>query len=82
MLGPACSNATGIQEQAGADCLAQTWQVLTKQQLARLIVAAQPYKVDMLSFTLAALGQLLSPASLVGPQTSLCLLCMAVRGLS
>ena len=33
-------------------------QVLSYTQQAQLILGAQPYKVDMLSFALAALGQL------------------------
>ena len=33
-------------------------QVLEPMQQARLVTGAQPHKVDMLSFTLAALGQL------------------------
>lgn len=38
-------------------------QVLTPLQQAQLVVAAQPYKVDMLSFSLAVLGQSSSPTS-------------------
>ena len=41
------------------------WQVLTRRQAAQLLVQAQPFKVDMLSFTLAALDQLPCPAALV-----------------
>ncbi|KAK9808435.1 hypothetical protein WJX73_004971 [Symbiochloris irregularis] len=67
----ACALSQRLEQCADEECKAVCdfgfsimQQVLTPKQQAQLVVASQPYKVHMLAFALAALGQLESSSTL------------------